>query len=53
VSAVKRKREEEREKQEKIKNGINKYFSAKTAAAAPKPKVRSATGIDSIQQRQC
>lgn len=36
---AKRKREEDAEKQEKINNGISKYFSAKTAAKAPKPKV--------------
>ncbi|KAF1932683.1 DNA polymerase alpha catalytic subunit A [Didymella exigua CBS 183.55] len=36
--AAKRKREEDAEKQEKINNGISKYFSAKTAAKAPKPK---------------
>ncbi|KAF2153699.1 DNA polymerase alpha subunit A [Myriangium duriaei CBS 260.36] len=35
---AKRKREEDAEKQEKIKNGINKYFSANAAIAAPKPK---------------
>lgn len=39
--AAKRKRDEDAEKEEKIKNGISKYFSGKTAAAAaPKPKVR-------------
>jgi hypothetical protein len=36
---AKRKREEDREKEEKIKNGINKYFNAKTTAPAPKAKV--------------
>ncbi|GME25628.1 DNA-directed DNA polymerase family B pol2 [Neofusicoccum parvum] len=36
--AAKRKREEDREKKEKAKNGINKYFSAQAASAAPKPK---------------
>ncbi|KAF2398438.1 DNA polymeras-like protein alpha catalytic subunit [Trichodelitschia bisporula] len=35
--AGKRKREEDKEKQEKIKNGINKYFTSKTAQA-PKAK---------------
>jgi hypothetical protein len=45
---VKRKREEEREKQEKIKNGINKYFNAKTVTAAPKPKVRLNTSVNPI-----
>ncbi|KAF2712073.1 DNA polymeras-like protein alpha catalytic subunit [Pleomassaria siparia CBS 279.74] len=36
--AGKRKREEDREKQEKINNGISKYFSAKATTVAPKPK---------------
>ncbi|KAK0662318.1 DNA polymerase alpha catalytic subunit [Lasiodiplodia hormozganensis] len=36
--AAKRKREEDRERQEKAKNGINKYFSAQAATAASKPK---------------
>ncbi|KAF2500050.1 DNA polymeras-like protein alpha catalytic subunit [Lophium mytilinum] len=36
--AAKRKREEDREKEEKINNGISKYFNAKTATKAPKPK---------------
>ena len=36
---AKRKREEDKEKEEKIKNGINKYFNAKTTAPAPKAKV--------------
>ncbi|OJD39879.1 dna polymerase alpha catalytic subunit [Diplodia corticola] len=36
--AAKRKREEDRERQEKAKNGINKYFSAHAATTAPKPK---------------
>jgi DNA polymerase alpha subunit A len=36
---AKRKREEDKEKQDKINNGISKYFSGKTAAKAPKPKV--------------
>jgi DNA polymerase alpha subunit A len=35
----KRKREEEEEKKAKINNGISKYFTAKVAAAASKPKV--------------
>ncbi|KAF4550833.1 DNA polymerase family B-like protein 1 [Elsinoe fawcettii] len=35
---AKRKREDDAEKQEKIKNGINKYFSANANIAAPKPK---------------
>ncbi|KAJ4407229.1 DNA-directed DNA polymerase alpha catalytic subunit pol1 [Didymella pomorum] len=43
--AAKRKREEDAEKQEKINNGISKYFSAKTAAKAPKPKP-AATAAD-------
>ncbi|PSK44014.1 hypothetical protein B9Z65_1731 [Elsinoe australis] len=37
--AAKRKREDDAEKQEKIKNGINKYFSANATIAAPKQKV--------------
>ncbi|GAM88087.1 hypothetical protein ANO11243_061180 [Dothideomycetidae sp. 11243] len=37
--AAKRKRGEDLEKQEKLKNGINKYFSANAAVAAPKQKV--------------
>lgn len=36
--AAKRKREEDRERKEKAKNGINKYFSAQAATGAPKPK---------------
>jgi hypothetical protein len=36
---AKRKREEDKEKQEKINNGISKYFGAKNAAKAPKAKV--------------
>ncbi|KZF22718.1 DNA polymerase alpha subunit A [Xylona heveae TC161] len=36
--AAKRKREEDRSRQEKIRNGINKYFSAGPVASAPKPK---------------
>lgn len=35
----KRKREKDQEKKVKINNGISKYFSAKTAAQAPRPKV--------------
>ncbi len=38
---AKRKREEDREKKEKINNGINKYFNSAPVAAAPKPKVGS------------
>lgn len=42
VSLVKLKREHDAEKAEKLKNGINKYFSNNTAAVAPaKPKVWS------------
>jgi len=37
--ATKRKRDDDREKQEKIKNGINKYFNANAAHAVSKPKV--------------
>jgi len=40
TSSAKRKREEGLERQEKIKNGINKYFTANAALAAPKPKVK-------------
>ncbi|KAK5129451.1 hypothetical protein LTR08_003244 [Meristemomyces frigidus] len=36
--AAKRKREEDVERQEKLNNGINKYFSANPTAAAPKPR---------------
>jgi len=37
---AKRKREEDREKEEKVNHNINKYFSAKpVVAAAPKVKV--------------
>ncbi|KAF2107902.1 DNA polymeras-like protein alpha catalytic subunit [Lophiotrema nucula] len=36
--AAKRKREEDEKKQEKINNGINKYFSSKATTKAPKPK---------------
>ncbi|PNS17184.1 hypothetical protein CAC42_7238 [Sphaceloma murrayae] len=44
---AKRKREEDAEQQEKIKNGINKYFSANATVAAPKPKaVRTAEDDD-------
>ena len=39
LETAKRKREEDREKQDKINNGISKYFSAKTTTAAPKSKV--------------
>lgn len=35
---AKRKREEDAERQEKLNKGINKYFSNKPGAAAPKPK---------------
>ena len=39
--AAKRKREEDKQRKEKINNGISKYFnSGSAAAAAPKPKVR-------------
>jgi hypothetical protein len=41
---AKRKREEDAEKQEKIKNGISRFFSAKAATAAPKVKVRPESG---------
>ncbi|KAK7516729.1 DNA polymerase-like protein alpha catalytic subunit [Phyllosticta citriasiana] len=37
--AAKRKREEEEKKREKVKNGINKYFSANPVTTAPKQKV--------------
>ncbi|KAJ0417328.1 DNA polymerase family B-domain-containing protein [Aspergillus carlsbadensis] len=36
--AAKRKREEEKQRKEKINNGISKYFNSGAAAAAPKPK---------------
>ncbi|GLB06643.1 DNA-directed DNA polymerase alpha catalytic subunit pol1 [Aspergillus tubingensis] len=36
--AAKRKREEEKQRQEKINNGISKYFSSGAAPSAPKPK---------------
>ncbi|PKY01505.1 DNA polymerase alpha, catalytic subunit [Aspergillus campestris IBT 28561] len=36
--AAKRKREEEQQRQEKINNGISKYFNKGSAATAPKPK---------------
>jgi DNA polymerase alpha subunit A len=40
--AAKRKREEEKQRKEKINNGISKYFNSGTSAAsAPKPKVSS------------
>jgi DNA polymerase alpha subunit A len=35
----KRKREEDREKKDKIESGISKYFNAGSVAAQPKPKV--------------
>ncbi|KAK5125837.1 hypothetical protein LTR85_012113 [Meristemomyces frigidus] len=45
--AAKRKREEDAERQEKLNNGISKYFSANPSAAAPKPKpVRTADDDD-------
>lgn len=38
--AAKRKREEEKQRKDKINNGISKYFnSGNAAASAPKPKV--------------
>jgi hypothetical protein len=40
VHVAKRKREEDREKKDKINSGINKYFTAKAATSGPKPKVR-------------
>ena len=36
---AKRKREEDKAKQDKINNGISKYFGAKNVAKAPKSKV--------------
>ncbi|KAF2797422.1 DNA polymeras-like protein alpha catalytic subunit [Melanomma pulvis-pyrius CBS 109.77] len=46
----KRKREEDKEKQEKINHGISKYFSAKAATKAPKPKpVVTAADTDFMQ----
>jgi DNA polymerase alpha subunit A len=38
---AKRKREEEKQRKEKINNGISRYFTSGAAAAVPKPKVRS------------
>jgi len=37
---AKRKREEEKMRQEKINNGISRYFNA-SAVVAPKPKVKA------------
>lgn len=37
--ATKRKREEEKQRKEKINNGISKYFNTGPAMSAPKPKV--------------
>jgi len=48
IPSAKRKREEDLEKQEKIKNGINKYFTANAALAAPKPKVK----VKDLRRRQ-
>jgi len=39
ISAGKRKREEDPDKREKLKNGINKYFNTNNTLAATKPKV--------------
>jgi DNA polymerase alpha subunit A len=47
MAIAKRKREEDREKKEKIANGINKYFTAKSTSSAPKPKVQATTYSDS------
>lgn len=45
--AAKRKRDEEKQRKEKINNGINKYFNnAFSAPTATKPKVSFASGID-------
>ncbi|GAB7339427.1 hypothetical protein MBLNU457_6059t1 [Dothideomycetes sp. NU457] len=44
--AAKRKREEDLEKQEKIKNGINKYFTANAALVAPKPKAKPTRTVE-------
>lgn len=37
--AAKRKREEDKQRKEKINNGISKYFNKGSGASAPKPKV--------------
>lgn len=46
--AAKRKREEEKQRKDKINNGISKYFNSGAAAAAPKPKVseRASSPLD-------
>lgn len=51
--AAKRKREEEKQRKEKINNGISKYFNSGSAAAsAPKPKVSvSSTGTCMARSR--
>ena len=41
----KRKREEDKEKREKINNGISKYFSAKATTKAPIPKVLHSVSV--------
>ena len=48
--SAKRKREEEKQRKEKINNGITKYFNAGSALAAPKPKVST---ILISRQSQC
>jgi DNA polymerase alpha subunit A len=45
--AAKRKREEEKLRQEKINNGISRYFNA-GAAVAPKPKVGAFLGLSIV-----
>jgi DNA polymerase alpha subunit p180 N terminal. len=51
--AAKRKREEEKQRKEKINNGISKYFNAGQATSnAPKPKV-SAVPVECCNQALC
>jgi len=45
VQSAKRKRDEDKAKEDKINNGINKYFNAATAAPVVKAKVRSGISI--------
>ncbi|KAI9698598.1 MAG: DNA-directed DNA polymerase alpha catalytic subunit pol1 [Bogoriella megaspora] len=42
----KRKREEDREKKDKVNNGINKYFNTNAAGAASKPKAKPVKTAD-------
>jgi len=45
LSTGKRKRDEDREKEEQLHNGISKYFSANPIAVASKQKVSIATSF--------